>query len=83
MSSNRRIRRIRTDSRGRVTLVGHPDSTYLLREEPDGVLVLEPAVVTSAAQASYLALPAADRARIEEFVDDPCTAVKRTYKRRR
>ena len=74
---------IRTDSRGRVTLVGHPDSTYLLHEEPDGVLVLEPAVVMSAAQASYLALPAADRARIEEFVDDPSTAVKRSYMRRR
>ncbi len=74
---------IRTDSRGRVTLVGHPDSTYLLHEEPDGVLVLEPAVVMSSAQASYLALPTADRARIEKFVDDPSTAVKRTYKRRR
>ena len=74
---------IRTDSRGRVTLVGHPDSTYLLHEEPDGVLVLEPAVVMPAAQASYLALPTADRARIEEFVDDPSTAVKRTYTRRR
>jgi len=35
------------------------------------------------AQASYLALPTADRARIEEFVGDPSTAVKRTYKRRR
>ncbi|CAG6955960.1 hypothetical protein PICSAR14_01031 [Mycobacterium avium subsp. paratuberculosis] len=45
---------IRTDSRGRVTLAGHPDSAYLLREEPGGVLVLEPAVVMSAAQASYL-----------------------------
>lgn len=74
---------IRTDSRGRVTLAGHPDSTYLLREEPGGVLVLEPAVVMSAAQASYLALPATDRAHIEEFVGDPSTAVKRSYKRRR
>ncbi len=73
---------IRTDSRGRVTLVGHPDSAYLLHEEPGGILVLEPAVVMSAAQASYLALPPADRARIEEFVGDPSTAVKRTYKRR-
>lgn len=39
-------------------------------------------VSMSAAEASYLALPIADRARIEEFVDDPSTAVKRTYKRR-
>ncbi|APA78476.1 MULTISPECIES: hypothetical protein [Mycobacterium] len=74
---------IRTDSRGRVTLVGHPDSTYLLREEPDGVLVLQPAVIMSAAQASYLALPTADRTRIEDFLDDPAAAVKRTYTRRR
>lgn len=74
---------IRTDSRGRVTLAGHPDSTYLLHEEPGGVLVLQPAVIMSAAQASYLALPAAARARIEEFVGDPSTAVKRTYKRHR
>jgi hypothetical protein len=36
----------------------------------------------SAAQASYLALPNTDRARIEEFVGDPSTAVKRTYTRR-
>lgn len=74
---------IRTDSRGRVTLAGHPDSTYMLHEEPDGVLVLEPAVVMSAAQASYLALPTTERTRIEEFLDDPTTAAKRTYKRRR
>lgn len=74
---------IRTDSRGRATLAGHPDSTYLLHEEPDGVLVLEPAVLMSSAQASYLALPTADRTHIEEFVADPSTAVKRTYKRRR
>jgi hypothetical protein len=74
---------IRTDSRGRATLVGHQDSAYLLREEPDGVLVLEPAVVMSAAQASYLALPNADRTRIEEFLSNPATAVKRTYSRRR
>ena len=74
---------IRTDGRGRVTLAGHPDSTYLMHEEPGGVLVLEPAVIMSAAQAGYLALPAAERARIEKFVDDPSAAVKRTYKRRR
>lgn len=74
---------IRTDSRGRVTLVGHPDSAYLLHEEPGGVLVLEPAVVMSAAQASYLALPPTTRTDIEEFLDDSSTAVKRTYKRRR
>lgn len=74
---------IRTDSRGRVTLVGHPDSAYLMREEPGGVLVLEPAVVMTAAQASYLALPATERASIEEFLDNTTAAVKRTYARRR
>ncbi|MEM6107405.1 hypothetical protein AAHS21_14350 [Mycobacterium sp. 050272] len=74
---------IRTDSRGRVTLVGHPDSAYFLHEEADGVLVLEPATDMSVAQAAYLALPTAVRARIDEFLDDPSTAVKRTYRPRR
>lgn len=74
---------IRTDSRGRVTLVGHPDATYLLHEEPSGVLVLEPAVVMSAAQASYLALPVEERERIENFAANPSGAVKRAYSRRR
>ncbi|BEL41815.1 hypothetical protein [Mycobacteroides abscessus] len=74
---------IRTDSHGRVTLAGHPDSTYFLHEEPDGVLVLEPAIVMSVAQAAYFALPTADRTRIDEFLDNPSTAVKRTYRRRR
>lgn len=74
---------IRTDSHGRVTLVGHPDSTYFLHAQADGVLVLEPATDMSVAQAAYLALPTAVRARIEEFLDDPSTAVKRTYRPRR
>lgn len=74
---------IRTDSDGRVILAGHPDSTYFLHEEPDGVLVLEPTAAMSVAQAAYFALPTADRVRIDEFLDDPPTAVKRTYRRRR
>lgn len=73
---------IRTDNLGRVTLAGHPNSTYLLHEEPDGVLVLEPTVVISGAQASYFMLPTVDRARIDKFLDDPSNAVKRTYRRR-
>ncbi|MEN4476582.1 hypothetical protein [Mycolicibacterium cosmeticum] len=73
---------IHTDGHGRVTLAGHPNSTYVMREEPDGVLVLEPATDMSVAQATYLVLPTADRAHIDEFLDNPSTAVKRTYRRR-
>lgn len=47
------------------------------------MLVLEPAIVMSVAQAAYFALPTADRTRIDEFLDNPSTAVKRTYRRRR
>ncbi|MEY8018910.1 hypothetical protein [Mycobacterium servetii] len=51
---------IRTDNHGRVILAGHPDLTYFLHEEPDGVLVLEPVIVMSGAQAAYFALPTGD-----------------------
>ena len=65
---------IHTDSRSQ------PDSTYYPGEEPDSLSTPEP--VMPVAQATYLALPPADRERIDEFLDDPSTAVKRTYQRR-
>lgn len=46
------------------------------------MLVLEPATDMSVAQGAYLALPTAHRAHIDEFLDDPSTAVKHTYRRR-
>ena len=39
-------RLVTADPRGRVT-VGQPDRPYLVHEEPDGTVVLEPAVVMS------------------------------------
>jgi hypothetical protein len=44
---------IRTDKQSRVTLPGHPNQQFLVRENGDGSLVLEPAVVVTAAQYAY------------------------------
>jgi len=44
---------ISTDDRSRVVLPGHPNETFLLRENADGSLLLEPASVVSEAQATY------------------------------
>lgn len=76
---------IRTDSHGRVTLAGHPDSTYFLHEEPDGVLVLEPTAAMSVAQSHR---PPTSRSRLPTVCvstsssTTPSTAVKHTYRRR-
>ena len=43
---------ISTDDRSRVVLPGHPNETFLLRENADGSLLLEPASVVSEAQAA-------------------------------
>ena len=45
---------IETDSRGRAT-IGHPDRQYLLHEEPDGTLVLEPASVVTELERRFMA----------------------------
>jgi hypothetical protein len=44
---------VTTDDRSRVVLPGHPNATFLLRENSDGSLLLEPASVVSEAQAHY------------------------------
>ena len=44
---------VTTDDRSRVVLPGHPNATFLLRENADGSLLLEPASVVSEAQAVY------------------------------
>lgn len=44
---------IETDSRGRVVLADHPNKRFLVTEQSDGSLLLEPAVVVSAAQNEY------------------------------
>ncbi len=44
---------IRTDDRSRAVLPGHPNQAFLVRENADGSVLLEPAHVTTEAQAEY------------------------------
>lgn len=44
---------IETDSRSRVVLPGHPDQRFLMTEQSDGSVLLEPAIIVSAAQQDY------------------------------
>ena len=44
---------VETDARSRVVLTGHPNERFLIRENSDGSLLLEPARVISTAQAEY------------------------------
>lgn len=48
---------VHTDARSRVVLPGHPDRTFLMTEQSDGSVLLEPAVVVSEAQREYDATP--------------------------
>ena len=47
-------RPVRTDARGRLSL-GAPDAQFLLWEQSDGAIVLEPAVTISRTEAALLA----------------------------
>ena len=44
---------IETDARSRVVIPGHPNQRYLLQENSDGSILLEPARVVSEAQYEY------------------------------
>ena len=44
---------VKTDARSRVVLPGHSDEMFLMRENPDGSILLEPAVVVSTSQLEY------------------------------
>ena len=44
---------VRTDSRSRVVLPGHPDEMFLVQENADGSILLQPARVVTEAQAEY------------------------------
>ena len=44
---------VKTDARSRVVLPGHIDEMFLMRENPDGSILLEPAVVVSTSQLEY------------------------------
>lgn len=48
---------VHTDARSRMVLPGHPDRSFLLRENSDGSILLEPARIVSEAQAEYDATP--------------------------
>jgi hypothetical protein len=44
---------VQTDARSRAVLPGHPDQSFLLRENSDGSILLQPARIVSEAQAEY------------------------------
>lgn len=44
---------IETDSRSRVVLPGHPEQKFLIQENSDGSILLQPARVLSEAQHEY------------------------------
>jgi len=67
---------VSTDARSRLVLPGHPNQMFLLRENPDGSLLLEPASVVSEAQEQYDADPEL-RALLERALASP------TVRRRR
>lgn len=71
---------VTTDSRGRATL-GAPSRTYLLREEPDGTLTLEPATVVSELERRFMA-DAAVQAQIAYAKDHPELRVPRRRRTR-
>jgi len=49
---------IETDSRSRVVLPGHPDQLFLVQENADGSLLLQPSRVVTEAQLEYVESPA-------------------------
>ena len=54
MTTMTQPRPVRTDARGRLSL-GEPHAEFMLWEQPDGALVLEPTVRVSALEAALLA----------------------------
>lgn len=44
---------VETDDRSRVVLPGHPNQRYVVRENADGSLLLQPARVVTEAQQEY------------------------------
>ena len=44
---------IETDNRSRAVLPGHPNQRYLMRENDDGSILLQPARVVTEAQLEY------------------------------
>lgn len=69
---------IETDGRSRVVLPGRPHERFLVRENGDGSLLLEPARVVTAAQAEYDETPEL-RALLERASQSP--TVRRSRRR--
>lgn len=67
---------IQTDARSRVVLTGHPNERFLMRENADGSILLEPARVVSEAQAEYDETP-----ELRDLLDRAMSS--RTVRRRR
>ena len=44
---------VETDSRSRVVLPGHPDQRFIMQENEDGSVLLQPALVVTEAQHEY------------------------------
>ena len=70
---------IETDARSRVVIPGHPSERFLVRENGDGSLLLEPVRVLSVAQAEHDADP-----QLRELLARASAAptVRRTRRRR-
>ena len=76
---------IELDDRRRVSLgrVGRPEHRrYLVHEEPDGTLVLHPAVVMTETEARLMANPELVE-RLEQAMSDPSTLVSRGRPKRK
>lgn len=66
---------IDTDKRGRAT-IGHPGRRYLMREQADGTLILEPAVVVTELERRFMANSAV-QAQIAYAKEHPENRVRR------
>lgn len=44
---------IETDARSRATITGHPDERFIVQENADGSLLLQPATLVTEAQRQY------------------------------
>lgn len=44
---------VKSDSRSRIVLPGHPDEHFVMRENSDGSILLQPARIVTEAQAEY------------------------------
>lgn len=75
---------VELDGRNRISLNGLDlrSKTYFVRADPEGTIVLEPAVVMSMAEAAYLRHPEV-QAVVEEGLNNPQEHRPRTKRRER